>query len=55
MFTFNVKTHISGKINIFEHLNFACRTSDNTPSFIRVLAQRHVQYQHSNVNTVTFL
>ena len=31
--TLNVKTHISVKINIFEHLNCAYRTSDNTPSY----------------------
>ena len=49
MITLNVKTHISVKINIFEHLNCACRTSYNTPSYIHVLARKHV----FNINTVT--
>ena len=55
--TLNVKTHIFVKINIFEHLKRAYRTSDNTFSYrpIHVLARRHVQYQHSNVKTETFL
>ena len=30
------------------------RVTINTPCFIHVLAKRHVQYQHSNVKTITF-
>ena len=55
MINLNVKTHISVTITIFEHLSCACKPSDNTPSYIHVLARKHVQYQHSNIFVDTVL